>query len=139
MPSAGGSAVQLTNSDANEGYESPDGKLFYFSRKGWVCGLWSVPVEGGEEKPVPEFDRLGFWRSWGMLPQGIYFITKEDVPQQTIHFYSFATRRITPLATVEKAPLDVQPGLAMSPDGRWLLYAQRDQTVNDIMLMENFR
>ena len=139
MPSAGGPATQLTFSGAHEGCESPDGRLFYFSKKGWVYGLWSVPVEGGEEKPVPEFNRIGYWRSWGVLPQGIYFITKEDAPPQTIRFYSFATQRITPLATVEKAPLDVQPGLAMSPDGRWLLYAQRDQTVNDIMLMENFR
>ncbi|MBP6822742.1 MAG: hypothetical protein KA368_14425, partial [Acidobacteria bacterium] len=77
--------------------------------------------------------------SWGILPQGIYFIAREDAPHQTIRFFSFATRHITTLATVEKAPLDGQPGLALSPDGHWLLYAQRDQIINDLMLMENFR
>jgi hypothetical protein len=139
MPSAGGAAVQLTFSGAHEGYEAPGGKLFYFSKKDWVQGIWAVPVEGGAEHLVPEFSQIGHWRSWGLLPQGLYFITKEDVPRPTIRFYSFATRRITPLVTVEKEPLPLHPGLALAPDGRWLLYAQRDQTVNDLMLMENFR
>lgn len=139
MPAEGGPASQLTHDSAFEGFESPDGKLFYFTKKDPVYGLWFAPAQGGAEKPVPEFARISLGRSWGILPQGIYFIAKEDTPRQTIRFFSFATRRITTLATVEKTPLDLQPGLALSPDGRWLLYAQRDQIVNDIMLMENFR
>jgi hypothetical protein len=31
------------------------------------------------------------------------------------------------------------PGLALSPDGRWLLYAQIDRYGADLMLAENFR
>ena len=129
----------MTHDGAFEGFESPDGKLFYFSKKKPDHGLWVVPVSGGDEKLVPEFAKISVGRSWGILPQGIYFIAREDSPRQTIRFYSLATRRITTLATVEKAPLDLQPGLTLSPDGRWLLYAQRDQIINDIMLMENFR
>ncbi|MCG3161898.1 MAG: Protein TolB [Acidobacteria bacterium] len=139
MPAEGGPASQLTHDSAFEGFESPDGKLFYFTKKDPVYGLWFAPAQGGAEKPVPEFARISLGRSWGILPQGIYFIAREDTPRRTIRFFSFATRRITTLATVEKTPLDLQPGLALSPDGRWLLYAQRDQIVNDIMLMENFR
>jgi len=33
----------------------------------------------------------------------------------------------------------VSPSLAVSPDGRWLLYVQADKLESDIMLMENFR
>lgn len=29
-------------------------------------------------------------------------------------------------------------GIVVSPDGRWLLYTQVDQSGSDIMLMENF-
>jgi hypothetical protein len=32
-----------------------------------------------------------------------------------------------------------QPGLSFTRDGRWLLYTQRDHTINDIMIMDNFR
>ncbi|MGE0884015.1 MAG: protein kinase [Blastocatellales bacterium] len=139
MLAEGGAAAQLTHGGAFEGFESPDGKLFYFSKRNPNDGFWSVPTAGGAEKPVPEFVGIRLGRSWGLLPQGIYFITREDALRPAIRFFSFATRRITTLAKVEKAPLDLQPGLALSPDGRWLLYAQRDQIVNDIMLMENFR
>jgi serine/threonine protein kinase/Tol biopolymer transport system component len=139
MPVEGGPASQLTFGGAFEGFEAADGKLFYFSKKDPSNSLWFVPVTGGVEKPVPEFAKISLGRSWGLLPQGIYFIAREDAPRPAIRFYSFAMRRITTLGTVEKAPLDLQPGLALSPDGRWLLYAQRDQIINDIMLMENFR
>ena len=60
-------------------------------------------------------------------------------PRRTIQFYSFATRHVTPLLTIEKDPLYFQPGLTISPDGRLLLYAQRDAKVNDLLLLENFR
>ncbi|MGE0883612.1 MAG: protein kinase [Blastocatellales bacterium] len=139
MPAEGGQARQITRTGAGEGFESPDSKLFYFSKSRQHYGLWSVPVEGGEEKPVPELSQVGYWRSWGVTPQGLYFISNEEGPRQTIKFYSLAARHLFPLVTVEKEPLYYQPGLAMSSDGRLLLYAQRDAQVFDIVLLENFR
>ena len=139
IPSTGGKATELTHTGAFEGYESPDGKLFYFSKGRGVYGIWSVPVEGGPETPVPELRQAGYWRSWGVMNEGIYFISKEPGPRQTIRFFSFSTRHITPLLTVDKEPLWWQAGLAISPDGRQLLFAQLDHAVYEIMLMENFR
>jgi hypothetical protein len=43
---------------------------------------------------------------------------------------------VTQIATLEK-PFFL--GLSVSPDGRWLIYSQLDQSGSDIMLMENFR
>jgi hypothetical protein len=39
----------------------------------------------------------------------------------------------------EKGPLVEYPGLSVSPDGRWILYAQADTLSSNIMLVENFR
>ena len=139
LPVEGGPALQITKGGAFEGFESPDGKLFYFSKNRGVYGLWSVPVEGGEEKPVPELKQAGYWRSWGVIEQGIYFISKETTPRPSVRFFSFATRQVTSLLTVEKDALWWEAGLALSPDGRKLIYAQLDHSFNDIFLMENFR
>ena len=139
LPAEGGQAIQITRGGAFEGYEAPDGKLFYFTKNRGVYGIWSVPVEGGEEKPVPELSRSGYWRSWGVLEQGIYFISKETGSRQSVKFFSFATKQVTPLLSVEKDALWWEAGLALSPDGRKLIYAQLDHSFNDILLMENFR
>jgi Tol biopolymer transport system component len=138
IPAAGGPAVQVTHDGAFEGFESPDGKLFYFMKGRGIYGLWSVPVEGGAEQPVPELNKAGYWRSWGVLKDGIYFISKEPAPHQTVRFFSFATRRITPLLAVDKEPNWYEPALSISPDGRWLLYEQLDHVINDILLVEHF-
>jgi Tol biopolymer transport system component len=139
MPAAGGAAKQITFNGGFEGFESPDGGLFYYIKGRGEYGIYSVPSDGGEEKLVPELSRAGYWRSWAVVKEGICFIAKEDAPQQTIRFFSFATRRITPLVTVAHEPLWHESGLALSPDGRRLLFAQLEHLSDEIILMENFR
>ncbi|MCH6553105.1 MAG: protein kinase [Acidobacteria bacterium] len=46
-----------------------------------------------------------------------------------------APMRVVPLTTLPGSEIDP----ALSPDGRWILYAQVDQETSDIMLVENFR
>ena len=139
MPVAGGEAIQITFNGGYEGYESPDGKLFYYSKGRGVYGIYSVPAGGGEERLEPELKDAGYWRSWMVVNEGIGFTAKESESEWAIRFFSFATRRITPLIRLTQAPLWVAPGLAMSPDGRRLIYAHLEQPYDEIMLMENFR
>jgi Tol biopolymer transport system component len=139
MPAAGGPAVQITQKGGFEAVEAPDGKTLYYS-KGYTDGLWTVPSTGGEERPVPELAEAGYWRSWTMTADSIYFVAHTgSAPPRPLKFFSFATRRVTQIGTVEKDPLRWVPGLAISPDGRWLLYAQIERDTSNIMLVENFR
>jgi hypothetical protein len=82
---------------------------------------------------MERFDRI--FRAWGVVDRGIYFISKEATPYQSIRFFSFATRRVTSLATLEK---DAVLNVILSRDGTQLLAACLDQEVNDLMLVENF-
>ena len=45
----------------------------------------------------------------------------------------------TRVAVLEREPVNWFSNLAISPDGRWILYTQLDQDGNDIMLVENFQ
>jgi hypothetical protein len=50
-----------------------------------------------------------------------------------------ATSHIRRIYALQKRSLPVVGGLAISPDGTWLLYSQLDQISSDLMLIENWR
>jgi len=138
IPAMGGAAVQITRWGGSEAFPSPDGKLVYYTKGAWGS-IWTVPADGGAENTVPElkgYDRI--FRSCGILRQGIYFMSREEAPHQVIRFFSFATRQISPLVVLDKEPIWDYPDVALSSDGRQLLYASLDQEVNDLMLIQNF-
>ena len=136
-PVAGGEAQQVTKQGGFAAFESPDGKYLYYAKLD-VAGLWRIPVEGGQESLVLDQLKPREWGYWAVADEGIYFINSDSKPHATIEFLAFATSRLTSIATIEKEPINWASNLAVSPDGRWILYTQVDQSDSDIMLMENF-
>lgn len=142
MPAEGGQAVQVTTQGGFEAFESADGSFLYYT-KGRVPGVWRVGLkEGlpiGEESPVPQLRDVGVWRYWSVTNQGSFFVAEEHTSPYAIRFFDFRTRRVTPIATLDRDPIPGPPGLDASPDGRWILYAQVDHKISNIMLVEGFR
>jgi Tol biopolymer transport system component len=136
MPAEGGKAVQVTKRGGDAAFESYDGKTLYYAKGRAGPGLWKVPVGGGEESPVLEQLDAELWGYWGLTSDGIYFYNART---RAIELFSFATGRMSKVAAPEKDPNPGNPGLAVSPDGRWILYTQIDTLSSDIMLVENFR
>lgn len=132
VPPHGGHAVQVTQKGGAGGVESPDGKTLYYAKGLRVQGLWKVPVQGGEETQVLHHPWAGLFECWGVAREGIYFYNDDT---SAIEFFSFATRKITQIAKPEKRGGDV----ALSPDGRWILFSQVDQDTSGIILVDNFR
>jgi Tol biopolymer transport system component/DNA-binding winged helix-turn-helix (wHTH) protein len=140
MPAAGGKAVRVTRHGGFDNMESPDGQYLYFTKGYGVPGIWRIPVAGGEEMLVLDQHRAGQWRYWTVKEQGIYFATAESTEHPLLEFLSFATNKVTTLATLErKISYFGFAGLDVSPDGRWLIWQQLDQEGSDIMLSDNFR
>ncbi len=131
MPVEGGTAGRLTTQGGSEAFESPDGKFVYYSRR--EGGIWRVPVEGGEEVLILDKVMGG---DWAVTDKGIYFISRQASSRATIAFFNLTMRRVTPIAPIAK---ESAGGLAVSRDGRWIVYAQVDQVDSDIMMMEPFR
>jgi Tol biopolymer transport system component/DNA-binding winged helix-turn-helix (wHTH) protein len=138
VPVEGGQAVQVTRNGGFEGFESLDSTYFYYAKGRAVPGIWQVPVGGGEETLLLDHHQAGYWRLWTVTEKGIYFATANMPAQPVIEFFNFATRKITPVATLDKPISRSDPGIAISPDRRWLLFAQMDQSGSDVMLVENF-
>jgi Tol biopolymer transport system component len=121
--------VQVTHGGGSWPIESPDGKHLYFRRE---SEIWRLPVNGGAEIRV-----LGPMNvsSWMPGRTGIYFIERAG----RIAFHVFATGRTSPVIPLRQEAMVGLPGLTLSPDGRSLLYGQKDRAWSDIMLVENFQ
>ena len=127
-------AGQITRGGGTNPREAPDGsRLFYVKRGASGLEIWSTMAQDAGETRV-----LGPIRSpAGWVPDlsGIYFIE----PSGRISYHRLATGSTTPIATPANNPRFFNNQLALSPDGRWLLYTRSDSSGADIVLVENFR
>jgi dipeptidyl aminopeptidase/acylaminoacyl peptidase len=138
VANAGGPPIQVTKHGGFEGFESFDGRYFYYAKGRAMPGIYRVPVNGGEETLVLDHHQAGLWRYWAVTTDGIYFATAEIASAPLIEFLNFATNKITQVAKLNAPLFRTDPGLAVSPDGQSLLLVQMDQRGSDIVLAENF-
>ena len=121
--------------------ESDDSRFLYYSKAQHTGltepGIWKMPVGGGEEVQVVDQPAGGLFFGWALAPNGIYFLNGNP-PDGKINFFDFATGKTICIFTVEKH-VPYFGGLALTPDGRSLLYSQREFWNSDIMLLKNFR
>ena len=140
IPADGGEAIQVTRDGGFAPLESPDGKFLYYVKRLVGTELWRLPVEGGQAVKILE--GLTNYLNLAIVGEGIYFVPVHGATSGfSIQFLNLATSQIIPVAKFEK-PLDDfgdSGGLAISPDSRWILYTQFDQTGGELMLVENFR
>jgi WD40-like Beta Propeller Repeat len=122
----GGHPVRVSPRQSHWAAESPDGRDLYLTGDN---KMWKVPVSGGAETEVIMSNM-----SYGtMARDGFYF--KPPGTDAEIHFFSFETGK----SKLAIRPLRPGLGMAVSPDGRWLLYSQVEHSGSDLMLVENFR
>ena len=136
MPSSGGEAVQITRNSGDIPQESADGKFLYYM-KGWpeAVSVWRALVDGNQETRV--LDSVHSEGQWTVGKEGIYFFrTPDKIGRSDICFYDFATGQIRRVLTVQR-PVDNH--IAVSPDGRTILYPQSDESGSVLMLVDNFR
>jgi hypothetical protein len=77
-----------------------------------------------------------FTDAWGLSPTGIYFINPAP-PRAGIDFFEFASASIVRVVDLPGRPAPWGGPLAISPDGRRLLYPQLDGVASDIKLIDN--
>jgi Tol biopolymer transport system component len=131
----GGAPVQVTKNDGVFASESADGHYLYYS-KFEAPGIWKMPVDGGEESRVLADQGGEGWWNWALTGNGIYYLDRRSGIDKGLKIFDFATGKKVSIFTTEK-PLVM--GLAVSPDGKSILYPQIDVAESTIMLVKNFR
>ena len=132
MVASGVMPVQLTHNGGVKAVESFDGRTIFFSKDSGAGSIWKMPVEGGPETLlVPSL----FFLNFALGKQGIYFMTAagEDSTAR-LKFYNFGSGSTSTISSIGHPEF----GLDVSPDGRYLIYAQLDDAGSNLMLVENF-
>jgi Tol biopolymer transport system component/DNA-binding winged helix-turn-helix (wHTH) protein len=134
VPLKGGPPVQITKNGGVFAAESADGNFLYYSK--WEApGIWKVPLSGGEEKRVLDQAGEHEWYNWALARNGVYFLKHHENGGE-LDFFDFATGKTTTILTSHKQP---GIGLAVSADGKSILYAEIELEDSNIMLVKNFR
>jgi Tol biopolymer transport system component/predicted Ser/Thr protein kinase len=138
IPANGGEAIQVTRDGGFAPLESPDGKFIFYFKALADTSLWRVPVEGGQAAKLLE--GVSSYQNLALVNSGVYFVpVGNGAVSDSIQFLDFASNRVRSVATFDK-PLHLgnEGGLAVSPDGKWILYTQVEQAGSELMLVENF-
>jgi len=131
MPSGGGPAVQLSRHGGQDPAESEDGTAVYYDAG---MALMRVGVDGSGETKVFDGVSSAGAGSFAVAHDGIYYRTAP--PDREYRFFGFRDGKSRTIQTNRSS----NNGVAVSPDGHWLLYTQADgQPGSDLMLVENFR
>jgi len=129
---SGGAPKPLTTNGGIYGAESPDAKYVYFSRGSHDPTIWRIPVEGGAEEQVKGISKPFDCSHWVVVGSGIYFVD----PNGDLAYYS--PSKATSTRILHDQRLITDWSMAVSPDGREIIWAQIDDRSADLMLVENF-
>jgi Tol biopolymer transport system component/DNA-binding winged helix-turn-helix (wHTH) protein len=131
--------VQLTFEGGICGHQSTDGKYLYFTKK-HEAGMWLLSLEPDSsgktvERLIDDLPHLGDWNNWALWSGGLVLLDYNDQEPMLVR-YDFTNGEASPVCSVEHI---ARPSLAVSPDGRAVLYARIENSVNDLVLVEGFK
>jgi Tol biopolymer transport system component len=134
-PTGGGNAIAFnTDLHSTNPQESWEGTYLYFASREVNHLLKKVPLAHPELEPVTkDLPRVSTSTLWAAVPGGIYFVPADN--PNSLSYFDFATRKVR---EVFRARTEFDDGLSISPDGRYVLFAQNDQENSSIMLVEPF-
>jgi eukaryotic-like serine/threonine-protein kinase len=146
MAASGGPALKATNHLGYAPQESPDGSFLYYVKTiDEPSELWRVPISGGgfAEKVLDGV----FLANFVVLERGIYYIDRpagqrgvfyDDKPsgENRLQYFDLATKEVSTVAN-DLGPVDLP--LTVSADGRLILYSRMDSSIEDLMIVENFK
>ena len=125
-PVNGGEAVQVTTEGGMTSRE--DGQFLYFVKRR-ERGIWRMPVDRGDLTKITQDTHTFAWDLWN----GLLCFTR-PAPSE-VACVSAETGEETFSRPLDPS-LDVGMGLAVSPDGRWILLGVDQEQKSDIVIAE---
>jgi Tol biopolymer transport system component len=129
---SGGDAVQVTEDRGQRPEEGPDGSLYYSRDASSPTAVLRLAAGGG--RPHQVLDAI-VSNAWALVDGGIYYM---DRPQAETRL-SYLNLADGKSSMVAGGLAGITPLISATPDGRTVLFARRDHSLQDLMLVEDFR
>jgi Tol biopolymer transport system component len=131
-----GSKERLTKHGGLYPTVSWDDKTLVFTTTEVTSALFKMPVAGGDEEQI--VDCVASRALAVAPPNDLYYVgCSNDSPSAPVHRRNLTTGRDEVIWTIPASPKML--GLAVSPDGKTILYAPFLARGSDLMMLENFR
>jgi Tol biopolymer transport system component len=72
------------------------------------------------------------WENWAPFGQGVYYVHPHDSGEVTIDFFDCVSHKSRVILTMRHSPPTESGGMALSPDGKTLLFTEVDQDDRNI-------
>jgi len=128
----GGVPEPVTRNSGLYAMESTDGRYLYYSRSSEDSTIWRVLIGSDTEEQVLGVPKPFDPSHWVLVGAGIYVIDGDG----DLYFYRFSDGSVTKVMHDGRFVTDWS--MAVSPDGREIVWAQIDTRQADLMLVENF-
>jgi Tol biopolymer transport system component len=115
--------------------ESADGNSLLFQPEDADTPLMAMALSGGEVRQLATCVRNS---AFGAGPQGVYYVPCDPSSDPPVHVLDLRTGRDQRLGTLDGL-MDRPLGLAVSPDGKTIVYPRKGHSTADLMVIENFR
>jgi eukaryotic-like serine/threonine-protein kinase len=139
IPATGGAAERVTqNGSGMLACELADGTGLVYQAKPSASALLVKPSSGGTPRPLVDCAQSA---AFDVTQAGVFYVACDrGAAGPTLHVTDPVTGHDQPLGTLDKFLSDFGPiTLAVSPDGKTVLYMGVDVYGQDLMLIENFR
>ena len=137
-PFDGGEDKQVTRDGGFGAMESSDGRTLYYVGDMAATSIWRMPVAGSSHSAVIDSVGQRLWGYWTVSPHYVMYFHRRSPNDSSAEILGLnpATGKTHHLGATERAPEAGGKGLSISPDERWIVYAQRDIYQTSIMLAE---
>ena len=148
-PADGADAKAITTEGGGQPAESIDGKFVYYGNR---QEIWRVPSDGGTEEEAIQSDRGFIMGGPKITAKGAYYVEWTGGNRRgrgrggmmpsfnstgiAVCFYDFDARKSTPVFETEVMDFS---GVAISPDGKYIIYPRVDAGETNLMLVEGFK
>ncbi len=136
VPVEGGTPVLVSESEMFDMIESDDGRWLYYARpREQARGIWRRPVVGGPEQRVGGTEDL-VYRSWALRRDLLVFLRSGKDPGFFLLGVRNPGERAIKAGALTGKVFNGPRNVALSPDGRTVLFSQLDALVGDLFRID---